>query len=133
MQHIRSLDELIKLELQQGRHSRQDEAAAPDDSQAASGPSASSRQAAAPSGNPAYDKLSWRKKILHHLGKAGGGGMSTAELNEALRAAHHGEWAKPSIGTTLFLMERDGLIRMDRSQGRNRHFLADKPDGGQAQ
>lgn len=135
MQHIRSLDELIKLELQEaaqdGQADETNTPAAPDApaQPAAAGPDAAQ---AAPSGNPAYDKLSWRKKILHHLGQADGRGMTTADLTAALQSAHHGQWRKPAVSHTLYLMERDGLVRMQRGKGHNLHFLPGSAGDGKA-
>lgn len=129
MQQIGRIDDLIKHEIDasgSGHQGAAEHGSGSSSSMGSNGASAQPAAPAAPAGNPAYDKLSWKKKLLHHMGKADGRGMSTSELVKELKAHHHGEWKSPSIPTLLYHMDKDGSIKIDRSAGRNLHYLSDK-------
>lgn len=73
-----------------------------------------------------YTKLTWTKKLLHHLRLADGRGMSTSELTSALKRYHQGEWKKPSISVILNALEKSNRVSVDRTAGRNRYFIAQR-------
>jgi hypothetical protein len=121
--HIIRIDEMIKLEVESTGNFGVPAAANSSDKDSAKRQSVSLLLDSVESNaSQDYTRLTWTKKLLHHLRLANHRGMTTTELTKALKDYHQGEWKKPSVSLLLNAMDKNGKIRVDRSLGRNRYY-----------